>query len=152
VHRPGTCASKTERHLGTRGAPMATVTTHRREAWAGISAGVLGVVGATGLLLLPVGAAVAAAGGPALDGAGAHALLDVLRPLFALTTFLFIVRIPMTWYPRWVRLRPSSIVDPAGCVWRGCGMLCENARVSWGGVRRLQVHSGGGSAGGRCFY
>jgi YggT family protein len=34
-----------------------------------------------------------------LDAAGAHALADVLKPTFALLTFMFIVRIPMTWYP-----------------------------------------------------
>ncbi|GFH28445.1 uncharacterized protein HaLaN_26936 [Haematococcus lacustris] len=28
-----------------------------------------------------------------------HKLVDILRPTFSLLTFLYIVRIPMTWYP-----------------------------------------------------
>ncbi|GBF89306.1 cofactor assembly of complex C subunit B, chloroplastic [Raphidocelis subcapitata] len=56
-------------------------------------------------------AALAAAAGPAaaavqplaavadLDAATAHSLETVLRPLFAIGTVLYIIRIPMTWYP-----------------------------------------------------
>mmetsp|Transcript_5553 Transcript_5553/g.9690 ORF Transcript_5553/g.9690 Transcript_5553/m.9690 type:complete len:198 (-) Transcript_5553:598-1191(-) len=48
-------------------------------------------------------AGMAASAGPAsaqvLDAAGAHLLSDVLRPLFSIFTVLYIVRIPMTWYP-----------------------------------------------------
>lgn len=34
-----------------------------------------------------------------LGASQAHLLADVLRPTFAILTMLFIVRIPMTWYP-----------------------------------------------------
>lgn len=34
-----------------------------------------------------------------MDGATAHLLGDILRPTFTLFTFMYIVRIPMTWYP-----------------------------------------------------
>jgi hypothetical protein len=61
---------------------------------------------------LAAGAALAAAAGPAaaaaqplaavaglgdLDAATAHSLETVLRPLFAIGTILYIIRIPMTW-------------------------------------------------------
>jgi len=44
-----------------------------------------------------MGAAPAHAGG--LDGQQARALKDVLQPLVSLLTVLYIVRIPMTWFP-----------------------------------------------------
>lgn len=34
-----------------------------------------------------------------LDAPTVHLLADILRPTFTLFTFLYIVRIPMTWYP-----------------------------------------------------
>lgn len=34
-----------------------------------------------------------------LDAASAHTLESILRPLFAAFTVLYIIRIPMTWYP-----------------------------------------------------
>lgn len=34
-----------------------------------------------------------------IDAATAHSIEVVLRPVLTLSTFLFIVRIPMTWYP-----------------------------------------------------
>eukprot|EP00879_Flechtneria_rotunda_P009837 GHRR01010289.1.p1 GENE.GHRR01010289.1~~GHRR01010289.1.p1 ORF type:complete len:195 (+),score=34.01 GHRR01010289.1:514-1098(+) len=63
--------------------------------------------------LLASAAAVLATGGAAhaaevtqqlygvaeLDAAAAHTLASVLRPLFSVFTILYIVRIPMTWYP-----------------------------------------------------
>jgi YggT family protein len=41
----------------------------------------------------------APAGATTLDGATAHLLADILRPTFALFTLLYIIRIPMTWFP-----------------------------------------------------
>jgi YggT family protein len=49
---------------------------------------------AASLLLL-----AAPAGATTLDGATAHLLADILRPTFALFTLLYIIRIPMTWFP-----------------------------------------------------
>ena len=34
-----------------------------------------------------------------LDAATAHTLESILRPLFAIASMLYIIRIPMTWYP-----------------------------------------------------
>lgn len=46
-------------------------------------------------LLAGSGAAQAAE----LDASSAHALESLLRPLFTVFTLLYIIRIPMTWYP-----------------------------------------------------
>jgi YggT family protein len=55
--------------------------------------------------LLTVGGAAQAAGTPELyslaelDASAAHTLESILRPLFTVFTLLYIIRIPMTWYP-----------------------------------------------------
>eukprot|EP00882_Tetradesmus_deserticola_P009780 GHRQ01010332.1.p1 GENE.GHRQ01010332.1~~GHRQ01010332.1.p1 ORF type:complete len:230 (+),score=61.06 GHRQ01010332.1:69-692(+) len=55
--------------------------------------------------LLALGGAAHAAGSSelssiaALDVSAAHTLESVLRPLFTVFTLLYIIRIPMTWYP-----------------------------------------------------
>lgn len=55
--------------------------------------------------LLALGGAAHAAGSPELysiaelDASAAHALESILRPLFTAFTLLYIIRIPMTWYP-----------------------------------------------------
>ncbi len=70
-------------HGAAREAPAAAVTAAALAA-------------ALGLALGPCAGEVQAAG---LDAAAAHTVGDFLRPMLTLFTFLFIVRIPMTWYP-----------------------------------------------------
>jgi len=57
----------------------------------------------TGALFLLSASAASAADPVAaladLDAATAHTLEGILRPLFTIFTMLYIVRIPMTWYP-----------------------------------------------------
>ncbi len=68
-----------------------------------LSAALCLVAGATLPALLAAGGAHAASQPLAalaeLDAASAHALESGLRPLFAAFTVLYIIRIPMTWYP-----------------------------------------------------
>jgi YggT family protein len=55
--------------------------------------------------LLALGGAAHAAGSPELysiaefEASAAHTLESILRPLFTVFTLLYIIRIPMTWYP-----------------------------------------------------
>ncbi|KAI8466524.1 MAG: hypothetical protein J3K34DRAFT_433420 [Monoraphidium minutum] len=66
---------------------------HQRPAAAASAASL-----AAAAALLAVGPA-AAGGLPGLDAGVAHTIETILRPLFALFTMLYIIRIPMTWYP-----------------------------------------------------
>lgn len=82
------------------------VQQHSQPQWtAGSSAACLAMAAAAALSVCGPAAAAAAAdpiytvaGGLSdLDPATAHAFETVLRPLFAIGTILYIIRIPMTW-------------------------------------------------------
>lgn len=72
------------------------------------------------------------AGATVLDASTVHLLGDILRPTFLIFTCLYIVRIPMTWYPNidgkefpWCDSQPAFVSSLSSCMaaWRGMHAL-----------------------------
>lgn len=90
------CSSSTGSSSSSSAAtqPAASVATQSRSGLAPALA-----LSAAALALLTAQPSLAAVAGADVDPALAHAAEVVLRPLFGVFNFLYIIRIPMTWYP-----------------------------------------------------
>jgi YggT family protein len=101
------CSSSPQQQQQQQLAPQQQQTTQQQASAAARSTQQL--AGNSALLsvaaLLTLGGAAHAAGSPELysiaelDASAAHTLESILRPLFTVYTLLYIIRIPMTWYP-----------------------------------------------------
>jgi hypothetical protein len=113
----------------------------RSQRPSGSALGALAALAALGAAAGPAAAAAAAAPAPDplfalaalsdLDAATAHSLEAVLRPLFAIGTILYIIRIPMTW---WVGGGGEGLAQgTTGMGWAGGGGegLAQGATGMW---------------------